>query len=155
MLVEEQRWLHMIKLEELGKRYYNLMNRAGVYWHTHGDGRKTKEKIAASVKAFFETPEGEKVKKKFSRAYTGKKTGPRDPRVGRKISKALKGKPVSEETKEKIHQTLTGRKLSEEHRANIKKSHNRDYSCSEFRRKCSEARIATVARKRLELQSST
>jgi hypothetical protein len=149
LLMEEQRWLYMIPEQQLGKKYYNLRTMTTTYWHTFGEGLKTKEKISASVKAHFQTEEGQRAKERFSKAYTGKKQGPRDPSVGKKISESLKGKSLTEEHKEKVRQTLTGRNLSDEHKAAIKKSHNRDYSCPEFKRKCSEARRRTVEAKRL------
>lgn len=61
MLLEEQRWIDMMKDDELkGVRYYNLRKKVG---HWHGDEEKAKtirERISIATKAAMNTPEGKK-----------------------------------------------------------------------------------------------
>ena len=56
----EQRWLDLIKPEELKVRYYNLNKHVADFWHKYEDKRlSVGEKISQSVKAHRETPEGQ------------------------------------------------------------------------------------------------
>lgn len=85
---EEQRWLSMIKPEEIkpinnNPRYYNLNTTNNEVWHKYDEKIKT-------------------VGEKISAAKKGKKTGPRNPSVGETISKAKKGKPLTEEHKQAL-----------------------------------------------------
>ena len=84
LLVEEERWLRMMKPEEMvvgnstedardSVRYYNLRRDTWEYWHTNPEGRKT-------------------IGEKISAAKKGKKTGPRDPSIGKKISEVKRAK---------------------------------------------------------------
>lgn len=55
----EQKWLQLIKDDELKVRYYNLNKHVADYWHQYEDKRLTvSEKISAGVKARRETPDG-------------------------------------------------------------------------------------------------
>jgi len=85
LLLEEYKWLAMIKKEELGKKYYNLHNHHFNHWTLN---EQTKITI------------GEKI----SKANKG------DP----KRSEWMKNRVVSEETKEKIRQANIGKKYSDE-----------------------------------------
>jgi hypothetical protein len=76
MYVEEQRYLNMIKRNEIKFRYYNLNLRNGNLWHQYPESVKT-------------------IGQKISFSKTGKNTGPRDPSVGQAISKAKKGNPLT------------------------------------------------------------
>ena len=113
MYVEEQRWLNMIKDEEIKPinprpRYYNLNKSVGNLWHKYDENIKTiGEKISASKK--------------------GKKTGPCSPEKAKAISEAKKKKfaergGMSEEHKEKLRQAKLGKKLSPEHREKVIKT---------------------------------
>lgn len=56
----EQKWLQLIKDDELRVRYYNLNKHVADYWHQYEDKRLSiGKKISASVKAHRETPEGQ------------------------------------------------------------------------------------------------
>ena len=56
----EQKWLNLIKDEELKVRYYNLNKRVVDYWHQYEDKRLSiGDKISQSVKAHRNTPEGQ------------------------------------------------------------------------------------------------
>jgi len=57
MFQEEQRWLDMIKPEEMRVRYYNLCKFAKNHWRTSNDVGSTVEKIAANTKAAMARPE--------------------------------------------------------------------------------------------------
>jgi hypothetical protein len=94
LLIEEQRWLTMMKDNELAThhstlkkretvRYYNVSKQVGNPWHKHPEHIKT-------------------VGQKISAAKRGKNTGPRDPSVGQKISEAKKGKALTEAHKEAL-----------------------------------------------------
>lgn len=101
LLAEEDRYLGMIKSEEMAKhtkdrdktRYYNLHASVKVPWHATDDGIKT-------------------VGEKISKANKGKKFGPRDPSVGQKISETKKAK--FEERQQRL-----GYKFSDEHREKL------------------------------------
>ena len=112
LLKEEQRWLDMIKPEEVKVRYYNISLTVlnNVWWNDEWS-RKT-------------------IGQKISNYRTGKKYGKRSPEIGRKISKTLKelghkpirhdtfgmlGKKHSEETKIKMSLAAIGKPKSLEH----------------------------------------
>jgi hypothetical protein len=105
---EELRWLNMIKLNEAGKKYYNLNVRNNEMWSKYDDHIKTiGQKISAS------------------------------PNRRANISKANKGKKRTQATKDKIRAMRLGTTLSEETKRKISENHNRDYTDLEFRRKMS------------------
>ena len=110
MFLEEYNYLSKIKLEELGKKYYNLNNVYKNHWSTNEQTKMTVgEKISAS------------------------------PNRAANISKALTGIKRSEETKEKVRQANIGKKLSEKTKMKISANHNRDYFDIEFKEKMSIA----------------
>lgn len=85
LLIEEQRWLNMIKPDEIkpqniNPRYYNLSLSTKDPWYQHPEKLQT-------------------IGQKISAKKKGKKTGPRPECVGEAISKAKKGKALSEEHK--------------------------------------------------------
>lgn len=58
LLIEEYRWLQMIKPEELGKRYYNLRNHFQNHWTADKQKQKTvREKLSQAIKKRREDPE--------------------------------------------------------------------------------------------------
>lgn len=58
LLIEEYRWLSMIKQEELRNRYYNMKIGSG-HWHADEEKRLTvNEKISIGTKAAMNTEEG-------------------------------------------------------------------------------------------------
>lgn len=94
MFLTEEKYLQMIKPEEIKIRYYNLNTKVSDYWHNY-------ENVKLSV--------GEKI----SKSRTGKKYPPRGPRpdeVKNKISKSLMGRPLSLENIAKRIATNTGKK---------------------------------------------
>ena len=70
---EEQRYLDMIKPEEIKVRYYNLNIKNNEVWHKYDDHIKT-------------------IGQKISAAKKGKSTGPCSPETAKKISEAKKKK---------------------------------------------------------------
>jgi len=101
LLVEEQRWLDMIKDHELATfnttleqrqtvRYYNFTKSVKDPWHTY------------EIKRL-------EVGQKISASKTGKNTGKRDPSVGAKISAAKRGKALTEEHKQALRNAKAGR----------------------------------------------
>lgn len=100
LLLEEDRYLKMMKKEELAKsnnkiRYYNVYNTVNFPWHATDEGIK-------------------EIGPKISAANTGKKTGPRVPEVGQKISTTKRTKLAKKEAE-------LGYKFDPEHCANIAK----------------------------------
>ena len=100
MYNEEQRYLNMIKPDEIKKRYYNLNLSNTTAWHAYPDSVKT-------------------IGQKISHSKKGKNTGPRDSSIGKKISEAKKKAfaergGMSEEHKEKLRQAKLGKKHTEE-----------------------------------------
>lgn len=86
--LRESVWLNMISLDELGKKYYNLMRHTnGGHWPL-GKGRseETKKKVSEGVKRAWEEGRLTKNSSNFSKGQIPWN----------------KGKPMSEETKQKI-----------------------------------------------------
>ena len=109
MFLEEYNYLSKIKLEELGKKYYNLNNVYKNHWSSNEQSKMTVgEKISAS------------------------------PNRAANISKALTGIKRSEETKEKVRQANIGKKYSNEINVK-KGINSRDYSDINFKQKMSIA----------------
>lgn len=86
LLIEEERWLSMIKDHEIGKRYYNLIKKASHIWW--GDPEKAKT-----------------IGEKISKAHKGKPKGPCSPEKAAKISEAKKAK--FDQRREETGQALT------------------------------------------------
>lgn len=99
LLLEEYKWLSMIKTEELGKRYYNLTQYHPGHWTT--DDNKILE-----------------VGKKISVSNKGRFTGDKNPFYGKKhtektrkiIKEKRKLQTDTEETKQKKSNSLKGSK---------------------------------------------
>lgn len=106
LLMEEDRYLKMIKDSELGKKFYNLRkNTFERAWYLNEDRKLTV---------------GEKIGKANSISQRGKK---HSKETKQKMSKAQKGKikgPQSEDHKKKLSEIRKNRKLSEEHKSKIK-----------------------------------
>jgi hypothetical protein len=92
---EEQRYLDMIKPEEIKNRYYNLNVKNNEVWHKYEEHIKT-------------------VGQRVSIAKKGKSTGPCSSETAEKISKANKGRKFSAEHKEKLRLAKLGKKHTEE-----------------------------------------
>ena len=110
MYLEEQKWLDMIKPEEIKPinekpRYYNLNKSVGNLWHKYDENIKT-------------------IGQKISNAKKGKKNGPMSEERKAAISAAKKSKnrQFTPEHKEKLRQAKLGKKLSPEHRDKVIKT---------------------------------
>lgn len=105
MYVEEQKYLDMIKKEEIKIKYYNLNLKNGNLWHQYPESIKT-------------------IGQKISFSKKGKNTGPRDPSVGKSISEAKKAKnrKLTDEHKQKLREAKLGKKLSAEHKEKVIKT---------------------------------
>jgi len=59
LLIEEHRWLQMIKKEELGKKFYNLTNHLNGHWFASDEERRLSisEKISKRTKEAMQRPE--------------------------------------------------------------------------------------------------
>lgn len=100
--IEEQRWLDMIKVEEIKPlnskpRYYNLKIKTNETWHKYDENIKTiGQKISASKK--------------------GKSNGPCSPEKAKAISEAKKGKTFTEEHKQKLREARAKYVFTDERR---------------------------------------
>ena len=96
LVVEEQRWLDMIKPEECGDRYYNRTLKASTpSMRERKHSEETKRKISESQKGRVMS---EETKEKLRQANLGKTLSPE---VRAKI-----GRPFSEERKKQISETM-------------------------------------------------
>jgi len=132
---EEQKWLNLIKLEELSKRYYNLTKSVKKLWHSDDLLRKTVgEKISLALKGkkFKGHIKSEEAKRNISLSMIGKKRGPPSQETRDKISKANKGRIIHEEWRKNMSISHIGKPslnkgkkfgpLSFEHKEKISKS---------------------------------
>ena len=104
MYIEEQRYLDMIKPNEIKTKYYNLNLKNGNLWHQYPEHVKT-------------------IGQKISHSKKGKNTGRACPdHVRAATSKANKGRVFTEEHREKLRQAKLGKKLSPEHREKVIKT---------------------------------
>lgn len=113
LLREEQRWLDMIKPEEVRIRYYNIILNSGRRWHTDDERRRTVgQKISDSHRSM--DPEKrrlitEKIWQKRAGRPGCRKGIPHTPEVRERISQTLKGRPLSEETRRKMSESRKGK----------------------------------------------
>ena len=120
ILAEEQKWLSMIKQEELGKKYYNFKREAsGFSWEGLHHSEETKAKIAEARKKTWNDPEyremmvekfkavpGERRSHPHTEESKAKMRAVETPRGGDRWS----GKTMSKETKAKMSETRTSKK---------------------------------------------
>lgn len=135
LLHEEQRWLFMIKPEELKVRYYNAA-RCASGWRTLGM-KKTdehKRKISDALKG---RKHSEERRRNISNAQRGKKRGPHSEEHVSKIRESLTGKKHTEERRLNNSKSHRGKNLSEEHRRNIGNS-LRGKKRGPYKKKCIE-----------------
>lgn len=108
LLEEEYRWLSKIKVEELGKRYYNLNKHQFGHWATvDGDRLSIGQKIAKTKVGKKRKPFSEETKEKLRIARA------------KQASPSL-GKMMSEETKVKLRKPKPPR--SKEHKENMSRA---------------------------------
>lgn len=108
--LKEEKWLSLIKNEELGKRYYNLKNTATYHWA--GNEIKTKtvsQKILESRQKYIESgywgswSKGKSFSDEHKQKLSEAKKGKPSPR---------KGQTHTEEAKEKMRQANLGKQYS-------------------------------------------
>ena len=128
LLKEEQRWLDMIKQDEMKVRYYNLTLKSGRRWYADQETRlSVGQKISKSLKgkrrrswsseqkqrissSLMGHSVSEETRRKLSNRLRGRQTGPRSIETRRKISSSLMGHSVSEESKARM--SLAQKRLS-------------------------------------------
>jgi hypothetical protein len=133
LVTEEQRWLDMIKKEELGKRYYNVTTKSTVpSMHGRKHSAETREKMSQSA---LGRPKSESHKEKIRQTNLGKKQSEetkkkraeslkghdryKDPVFRAKMSHAAKNRSL--ETRKKISEN--SKRLHKEGRIGRKKNH--------------------------------
>ena len=119
LLLEEQRWLDMIKDDEIGKKYYNLRKDViKAHWTINDGKRKTiGEKISAAKQNM---PEESRIRlskslKEFYENHPERKQVPPSP----------KGKIRSPETRKRMSEGMKGKKkraMSEEHKQKLREA---------------------------------
>lgn len=95
LFLEEDIYLKMIKINELGKRYYNLQNKTCLRDY-HPTKESTKEKLRKAHEEQFSDPEK---RKKHSDAV---KLAMNKPEVKEKVSKAGKGRIYTEDQRQRM-----------------------------------------------------
>jgi hypothetical protein len=121
LFIEEQRWLNMIKDDELNVRYYNLKKIAGSHWSLNQDTRTIKQKISDANKGKSSCWKGQTLSEEHRKKISEAKIDKPSPR---------KGAILTDETKEKIRQAHLGKSawwnkgkiFSEEHRKKLRES---------------------------------
>ena len=104
LLIEEQRWLNMIKPEEIKVKYYNLRI-ATNHWYADDYNRKTiSEKISIRTKEAMADPE---IRKKYDENYRKADRKLSDPETRRKRSESMKKKMAEKYTVENRRKPLT------------------------------------------------
>jgi hypothetical protein len=124
LLNEENRWLAMIKPEELKERYYNLRIHAFGHWSVDQD-------LSLTV--------GQKISSSPDRA--------------KNISAALKGKSLTENHKHKLRSVNIGKKYSDEINIK-KGINNRDYSDVDFKEKMKNAATNRSIKTRMKISEN-
>ena len=130
LLDEEERFLSMMKKEELGKKYYNLNRQHFGIWHNFSEDKsKTiNEKISFTLK-------GRKLPEETKAKMRGKKLSEE---AKRNLSEKLAGIKRSEETKEKMRLVNLGKKHSQETKRKISEAKFGRKHSEETRKKFSE-----------------
>jgi hypothetical protein len=117
---EEQRYLQMIKVEEIGKRYYNLIRRTDHHWLNNPDSAKS-------------------VAEKISKTLTGRKLSEE---TKTKLSNINKGRTLSEDHKSKIGDAHRGKSISAEQRQVLSEINMGKKQSDTVRKKMSDAHKA-------------
>ena len=122
ILAEEQKWLNMIKQEELGKRYYNFKKEASGYsWEGLHHSEETKARISRARKKSWENPEYRNMMSEKFKAVPGEKRSHlHTEETKQKLSEmragtnngspGMTGMKHSEKTKQRMAETRTGKK---------------------------------------------
>ena len=118
LVEEEQRWLNMIDVEELGKKYYNINNRATTpTMRGRKHSAETVQKIRSKNIGKTRTEETkQKLRKPKSEEHKKKLSKSKSEEHKKKLSESKKGKTYgythSEETKKKMSISHVGRVYS-------------------------------------------
>lgn len=129
LLLEEYKWLSMIRKEELGTKYYNLHNNKAGHWSTD---KKKYVKVAEKISNAW-TPER---RKKMSESKMGDKNPMANPSIARIVGDKNKGRaapnkgiPQSTKQKEEHSKRMKGRAapnkgipMSEEQKTSLSKN---------------------------------
>lgn len=165
LLAEEQKWLDMIKPEEVKVRYYNLHLNCMGLWHHSDEPRKTiGEKISVSKIGKSNGAHTEETRKKMSEvklkraAERLEKTGSKFTDEHRaKIAESKTGLVQTDEHKEKISQGLKeayasgARVVSDEYREKMSKLHYGKIVSQETRDKISASSKVTKEQRQIKL----
>jgi hypothetical protein len=118
--IQEQKWLDLIKPEELSKKYYNLKRtaRGGAEKGRKCKGHSLTPEHIEKLRIAASRPKTPEHIEKMRLAKTGKKLGPLSPER-RALLDIARQKSHTPEKFLAISKSLTGRKLSEEQKAKI------------------------------------
>lgn len=120
ILFEENRWLSMIKPNEIKTRYYNLRIHEFGHWSADKDlEHTTRERISIKTKEAMQRPE---VRENYLAAMKNRDNRSSDLEVRAKRSKSMIGKNVGKDTSKAIEAARlvnTGRNISDDHRSKI------------------------------------
>ena len=157
LLLEEEIWIHQIKDEELGKRYYNLCKRKIGHWSTNVDSYKSSvERMKINQKIAYDKMTPEEKSQKFG-YWKNKCKSESSKEALRNTMRSLsaeerskkfgstKGIKLSEERRLAIIKRLTGRIVSEETRNKLSKSLMGNQNC--LGNKLSEETKRTIGEK--------
>jgi hypothetical protein len=120
LLIEENRWLSMIKSEEIKVRYYNL--RICEFGHWSADKnleQSTKQRISQKTKEAMQRPE---VREKYLNGLNTRDNRSSDLEVRAKRSKSMMGKNAGKDTSKAVEAARlvnTGRNISDDHKTKI------------------------------------
>lgn len=153
MFVEEQRYLDMIKPEEIKIRYYNLNIRNNNVWHKYDENFKTiKQKISIKTK---EAMQRQEVREKYNDGLSNRDNSSSRPEVREKRSVSMK-KAMAEKfpiDKRKVNGPKFG---SEEYRQNMSISTKKMWkNVSEEKKREIASKIAESNRKRAKENPDT
>lgn len=120
----EQKWLQLIKDDELKVRYYNLNKHVADYWHQYEDKRLSiGEKISQSVKAHRNTPEGQANYLAGIEKKRGRKQSPED--IAKRAASIKQAMAVKYPIEQRQQRSIKG---SEEHSQKLSNASNRRWA---------------------------
>lgn len=120
----EQKWLQLIKDDELKVRYYNLNKHVADYWHQYEDKRLSiGEKISQSVKAHRNTPEGQTNYLAGIEKKRGRKQSPEN--IAKRAAGIKQAMAVKYPIEQRQQRSIKG---SEEHSQKLSNASNRRWA---------------------------